>query len=102
VWCSNARRALGVLFACQRRNIRVPDEISIVGFNDLEFASCACPALTSVATPRYEMGRLASEIILQIIREPGQRPPETRIDLGFQIKERESTRRRPAPARARA
>ncbi len=54
----------------------------------------AYPALSSVATPRLEMGKRAAEIILQIIRELKQRPAETRIDLGFRINERESTRRR--------
>jgi DNA-binding LacI/PurR family transcriptional regulator len=50
--------------------------------------------LSSVATPRHEMGGQAAETILQIVREPKQRPAETRIDLGFRINERESTRRR--------
>jgi LacI family gluconate utilization system Gnt-I transcriptional repressor len=94
VFCCNDDLALGVLFACQRRNIRVPEDMSILGFNDLDFAASAYPALSSVATPRFEMGRQAAETILQIIRAPKQRPAETRIDLGFRINARESTRRR--------
>ena len=46
------------------------------------------------------MGRQAAETILQIIRAPKQRPAETRIDLGFRINERESTRRRAPSAGA--
>ncbi len=94
VFCCNDDLALGVLFACQRHNIRVPQDMSILGFNDLDFAASAYPALSSVATPRLEMGRQAAETILQIIRAPKQRPSETRIDLGFSINERESTGRR--------
>jgi len=94
VFCCNDDLALGVLFACQRRNIRVPQDISILGFNDLDFAASAYPALSSVATPRHEMGRQAAETILQIIREPKSRPDQARIDLGFRINERESTRQR--------
>jgi LacI family transcriptional regulator, gluconate utilization system Gnt-I transcriptional repressor len=94
VFCCNDDLALGVLFACQRRNIRVPEDMSILGFNDLDFAASAYPALSSVATPRFEMGRQAAETILQVIRAPKQRPAETRIDLGFRINERESTRQR--------
>jgi LacI family gluconate utilization system Gnt-I transcriptional repressor len=94
VFCCNDDLALGVLFACQRRNIRVPEDMSILGFDDLDFAASAYPALSSVATPRFEMGRQAAETILQIIRAPKQRPAETRIDLGFRINGRESTRRR--------
>jgi len=94
VFCCNDDLALGVLFACQRRNIRVPQDISILGFNDLDFAAGAYPALSSVAVPRLEMGQQAATTILQIIRAPKQRPAETRIDLGFRINARESTRRR--------
>jgi LacI family gluconate utilization system Gnt-I transcriptional repressor len=86
--------ALGALFECQRRGIRVPEDISIVGFNDLEFCASSYPALTSVATPRYAMGKQAAEIVLEIIRGSGQRPAQNRIDLGFAIVERQSAARR--------
>ena len=43
IFCGNDNLALGALFECQRRSIRVPDEISIIGFNDLEFSASACP-----------------------------------------------------------
>jgi LacI family gluconate utilization system Gnt-I transcriptional repressor len=98
IFCCNDDLALGALFECRRRGIRVPEDISIVGFNDLEFCASACPTLTSVATPRYEMARRSAEIILEIIRGAGRRPPSPRIDLGFSIRERESTCRRQAPA----
>lgn len=94
VFCCNDDLALGVLFECGRRGIEVPGQLSIVGFNDLEFAASAYPSLTSVATPRYEMARRAAEIVLDIIRGSRQRPANRRIDLGFSICERESTRRR--------
>ena len=66
----------------------------MIGFNDLEYAACAYPSLTSVLTPRYEMGRKTAEIVLEIIRGSGKRPQRKRIDIGFKIMERESTRAR--------
>jgi LacI family gluconate utilization system Gnt-I transcriptional repressor len=93
IFCGNDYLALGCLFECERRGIKVPDDISIVGFNDVEFCASSFPALSSVATPRYEMARRASEIVLEIIRGSGQRPKQRRIDLGFRIMLRESTRR---------
>ena len=57
VFCGNDSLALGALFECQRRRIRVPDDISIIGFHDLEFSASAFPSLSTVATPRYEMAR---------------------------------------------
>ncbi len=101
LFCCDDNLALGALFECQRRTIPVPDQISIIGFNDLEFAACAYPALTSVATPRYEMGRLAAEIVMKII-ETGERPATRRIDVGFSIQERGSTWRRASTLARRA
>jgi LacI family gluconate utilization system Gnt-I transcriptional repressor len=92
VFCGNDYLALGCLFECKRRGIHVPDDIALVGFNDVEFCASSFPSLSSVATPRYEMARRASEIVLEIIRGSGQRPKERLIDLGFRIMLRDSTR----------
>ena len=91
VFCGNDNLALGALFECHRRGIRVPDDMSIVGFNDLEFSATAHPSLTTVATPRYEIGRRSAEIVLEITRGTGERPHEGRIDLGFTLVVRGST-----------
>jgi LacI family gluconate utilization system Gnt-I transcriptional repressor len=99
LFAGNDNLALGALFECQRRGIRVPDDISIVGFNDLEFAAASYPSLTTVATPRYDIGERAARIVLEIVRGSGKRPADPSIDLGFHLITRESsappTRRRP-------
>lgn len=102
LFCCNDDLALGAVFECQRRGIRVPDDISIIGFNDLEFCSSTFPTLTSVATPRHEMARRSAEIVLEIIRGSGQRPAGRRIDLGFTVMPRQSTRRNTAAGRRTA
>jgi LacI family gluconate utilization system Gnt-I transcriptional repressor len=98
VFCGNDNLALGALFECQRRGIRVPGDLSIIGFNDLEVSACAHPSLTTIATPRYEMARTAGEMILEIIRGSGKWPKQRQIDLGYRLIERESTGRPPAEA----
>lgn len=97
IFCCDDNLALGSMFECQRRGIAVPEQMSIIGFNDLEFAACACPSLSSVETPRYEMGRLSAEILMRII-ETGERPANPQIDVGFSLQKRESTARRSMPA----
>ncbi|HET7714800.1 MAG TPA: LacI family DNA-binding transcriptional regulator [Bauldia sp.] len=92
VFCGNDYLALGCLFECERRGIKVPADMAIIGFNDVEFCASAFPSLSSVATPRYEMARRASEIVLEIIRGSGDRPTQRRIDLGYRIMPRDSTR----------
>lgn len=100
LFACNDDLALGALFECHRRGIRVPEDISIIGFNDLEISASAFPSLSSVATPRYEMGYRAAEIVSQIIRGGGERPSERVIDLGFEIRKRDSTGQRGEPRTA--
>jgi LacI family gluconate utilization system Gnt-I transcriptional repressor len=94
LFACNDDLALGAMFECHRRGIRVPEDISIIGFNDLEVSASTFPSLSSVAIPRYEMGRRSAEIVSRVIRGDGARPSERVIDLGFEIHERESTARR--------
>ena len=101
VFCGNDNLALGAMFEAHRRGIRVPEDMSIIGFNNLEFAAISHPALTTVATPRYAIGQRSAEIMLEITRGSGRRPRERAIDLGFSLIVRESTGPRP-PARARS
>lgn len=91
VFTCNDDLALGTLFECQRRGIRVPDELAIIGFNDLDYCVAAVPPLTSVSTERQQMGTWAAQAILDIIRGSGRRPRQPQIDVGFSIKARGST-----------
>lgn len=91
VFCNNDDIALGVLFECQRRRIRVPEQFGIIGFNDLEMVSASCPSISSIRTHRYDMGRRAIEMIVQ--SNAGQRPAQPVVDIGFDLIARESTAR---------
>lgn len=97
IFCGNDNLALGALFECQRRGVLVPRDMSIMGFNDLEFSACAYPSLSTVATPRYEMARRAAEVVIDIVRGSGKRPLRQRVDLGFRVVVRESTGKPRAP-----
>jgi LacI family gluconate utilization system Gnt-I transcriptional repressor len=90
IFCCDDNIALGALFACQQAGLDVPGRISLIGFNDLEFAAASNPPLSTVQTPRADMGRVASELVLQVIAT-GKRPAIRQIDLGFEIVARGST-----------
>jgi LacI family gluconate utilization system Gnt-I transcriptional repressor len=92
VFCANDDLALGVLFECRRRHIAVPEQIAIVGFNDLEFMASSVPTLSSVRTNRYEMGRNAATMVIEAVE--GRRPERPVVDLGFSVMTRESSARR--------
>jgi LacI family gluconate utilization system Gnt-I transcriptional repressor len=97
VFCNNDIIALGALFECIARGIRVPEDMGISGFNDHEYMAAAEPALSSARTPRYASGY---EAVLAIRRELNGEPIKQRVrDLGVEIMARTSTdRRRVAPA----
>jgi len=92
VFCANDDLALGALFECRRRQIAVPSQMAIMGFNDLEFMASSVPTLTSVRTNRYEMGREAATMVIETIE--GRRPESAVVDLGFTVVERQSSARR--------
>jgi len=73
--------------------LRVPDDVSVVGFDDIESAAYQNPALTTVRQPLREMGRIAAETLLGRIRRPVADPHggETMVEPKLVI--RESTTR---------
>ncbi|MGH8809034.1 MAG: substrate-binding domain-containing protein, partial [Noviherbaspirillum sp.] len=87
--CCNDDLAHGVLFECQRRGIHVPEQLAVAGFNDLAASAWVCPSLTTIATPRYEIGHAAATMLLQLMK--GETPQPTKKDLGFSLVVREST-----------
>ena len=64
VVCANDLLALGVLQEMVRQGVHVPEEVAIVGYDDIDFASAAAVPLTSVRKPRHELGRRAAELLL--------------------------------------
>ncbi len=63
-FCANDITALGLLQQSTGSGIRVPEELAIVGYDDIEFAAAAAVPLTSVRQPRQELGRAAAELVL--------------------------------------
>jgi LacI family transcriptional regulator len=90
----NDLSAIGALRALRDCGLRVPDDVSVVGFDDINSAAFQIPSLTTVRQPLDKMGALAGEILLQRI-QGGANPLEVTVDPELVV--REST----APARAR-
>ena len=90
LFCIDDNLALGALMKCRSLGLRIPQDISILGFHDLEFAAYASPSLSSVATNRHQLGKLAAETAIAIITGKSNARP-TQIDLGYQIVSRQST-----------
>ncbi|MFD7923549.1 LacI family DNA-binding transcriptional regulator [Streptomyces sp. NPDC059740] len=69
VFCANDLLALGVLQAVFAAGLRVPEELAIVGYDDIEFAAAAAVPLTSVRKPAADMGSLAARLLLSEIQD---------------------------------
>jgi LacI family transcriptional regulator len=72
IFTANDIVAVGLLEAFVRREISVPDEIAICGYDDIDFAASATVPLTTVRQPAGEMGRAAVDLILREQQEPEQ------------------------------
>jgi LacI family transcriptional regulator, repressor for deo operon, udp, cdd, tsx, nupC, and nupG len=88
VFCSNDEMAIGLMRALASAGLRVPEDISVAGFDDIEFAEMATPALTTIRQPRRALGREAASALLELLS--GRTPP-TRIRLDTELIERAST-----------
>ena len=64
-FCANDLVALGLLQEMTRLRIRVPDDVAIVGYDDIEFAAAAAVPLSSVRQPRHQLGRTAAQLLLE-------------------------------------
>jgi DNA-binding LacI/PurR family transcriptional regulator len=71
--------ALGAMQEFKSAGLHIPKDISIVGFDDISFAILAEPALTTVCSPRVEIGRRAFEALMLTVDKPHQLGVEIRI-----------------------
>ena len=79
VVCGNDLLALGGYQALRRRGLRIPEDVSIVGYNDIPFNAHFSPPMTSVRIPHYHIGHKAAEILVQAIEAPGDHPADIRL-----------------------
>ena len=80
VLCGNDILAFGALQECLWLSVRVPQEISITGFDDIEMAAHCYPGITTLHVPAYELGRCAGSALLAAIKKQPA-PEHVRIDL---------------------
>lgn len=90
VTCYNDLTALGLMKALRELGISVPEEVSLVGFDDLDVLEYFPISLTTIRVPKQEMGRRATEILLQRI-ESGQPQTPEQISLEAELVNRNST-----------
>ena len=85
IFCFSDQMALGALAACRDRGIRVPEDVSIVGFDDLASSRYLTPALTTIRQPMREIGVRAVGLLLAII-EGVEEPLQQTLDFSLMVR----------------
>lgn len=95
IFAANDEQALGVIEAARSAGLSVPDDLSVIGFDDLPTAWRSSPALSTVRQPLAEMGRQAGWMLADLIA--GHPPATDRVELATELVVRSSTMRPPPP-----
>ncbi len=90
VFAASDEMAVGAMSAAFRHGIKVPDQLSVIGYDNLRLAEMTTPPLTTVAQPLFEMGKQAAEMLLQMIETKTEVPGRI---LPHEIIERQSVAR---------
>jgi LacI family transcriptional regulator len=91
IFAGNDVMAFGAVRAALDRGLHIPEDLSLIGFDNIEFASVIHPPLTTIHQPKYEMGHAAIEILLRLAHDKYKQVPEHRT-LGVELIERQSCR----------
>ncbi|MFZ6772039.1 LacI family DNA-binding transcriptional regulator [Undibacterium sp. SXout7W] len=70
IFASNDLMAIGGLCAANQANVKVPQELSVVGYDDIALASFSTPPLTTIAQPKHDIGRMTAQILVNRITHP--------------------------------
>jgi DNA-binding LacI/PurR family transcriptional regulator len=92
VFCSNDYLALGAMKGARELGYNLPEDLSIVGFDDVQIASYVIPELTTIRQPAYEMGKLGAELLFQCIKKQ-TKPVQLMLESSLIV--RDSTTRAP-------
>ena len=88
IFASNDVMAMGVMDAVRNRGLRVPDDVSVIGFDDIPQASLVRPALTTINQQLEKMGRVATQMLLDLLKHPEKKAD--RIELPTHLIVRDS------------
>lgn len=89
IFAGNDLQALGVYQAAREARLHIPEDLSVVGFDDLPVASWVGPPLTTVRQPLVQMATAAARLVLRLAN--GEQPTQTRVELATELIVREST-----------
>lgn len=87
VFATNNLMTVGAVECLVDRGIRVPDEVGVVGFDDIPWAHLVRPSLSTVSQPTYDLGRAAAGLLTERIANPSRLPSTVTLSTGLQVRD---------------
>jgi LacI family transcriptional regulator len=87
LFAQNDRMAMGAIRALHERGLRVPEDVAVVGFDDIPAAPYFCPSLTTVHHPFYEVGRSGARLLIDLINGQPVRSNPVRLETKLIIRQ---------------
>jgi LacI family transcriptional regulator len=100
--CFNDVAAIGAIRALHDAQLRVPQEVSVVGFDDIPQAAFQTPSLTTIRQPLHEMGKTAAHLLLDHLRSQKSLPAAVHVEPELMVRESTAAARAPAGRRGRS
>jgi LacI family transcriptional regulator len=101
MFCFNDTAAIGAMRALGEAGLRIPEDVSVIGFDDIMSAAFQRPSLTTIRQPLRAMGTIAARTLLEKIAHPGEQFPEE-IVMGPELVVRESSAKARIPRKPKA
>lgn len=89
IFAANDTMAIGAIKAAHQHGLKIPEDISIIGFDGITLGKASIPELTTIEQPLYELGQKAAKVLIKLIK--GQDIEETFYQFDVQLVERDST-----------
>lgn len=87
IFAAGDMMAIGAIAACRDRHLRVPEEMAVVGFDDIQIAGIVHPALTTIRQDKERLGAAAGESLIRMIDDPAYTPPPVVLSTELVIRE---------------
>ncbi|MBZ0295930.1 MAG: LacI family transcriptional regulator [Anaerolineae bacterium] len=87
ITCYSDILAVGAMLAARRLNRRVPEDLAIVGFDDIPLASIVSPALTTIHVPRYRTGQKLMEVLLNVMAAKGDYEERQEVEIELVVRD---------------
>ena len=88
MFCASDREAFGFISRLAKDGVRVPEDVSVIGFDDIEVSGYFVPALTTVSQPRVQIGRRAAEMLFELIQgEADPKDAHPQLDVALVVRD---------------